>query len=196
MEILLDPNVAYVVLVLGFLLAFLAVLVPGTGLIEVFALFALILSAYAIYNLPVNYLALGVLVLGVFPFLLALRRSRQLAYLGLSILALVIGSAFLFVKNGWQPAVNPFLALVVSTLVVLFLWITARKAMDASLAPPSHNVDKLIGHTGAAATDIDGDGTIQLESELWSAHSEQRIPAGSEVRVVGREGLTLLVEKV
>ncbi len=196
MQILLDPNVAYVVLVLGFLLAFLAVLVPGTGLIEVFALFTLILAAYAIYNLQVNFLALGVLVLGVFPFLLALRRSRQLIYLALSILALVIGSAFLFVQNGWQPLVSPVLAVIVSPLVTIFLWITARKALDASLKPPSHHPDRLIGLVGAATTGIDGNGTVQMESELWSARSERFIPAGSEVRVVGREGLTLVVEKV
>jgi len=195
-DFLLNPNVAYLVLVLAFLMTIMALIIPGTGVIEVFALSALAWSGYAAYQLTINYWALAILVLGVIPFYLALRKWRNLVYLALTIVALEVGSAFLFKGEGWMPAVNPFFSLVVSVLTGGFVWVTARKAMEASQAPRAHDPDKLIGQIGEANTVIYNEGSVQLESELWSARSELSIPAGSKVRVLGREGLTLIVEKV
>jgi membrane-bound ClpP family serine protease len=196
MDIFLNPNVAYLTLVAAFLFVFMAIIVPGTGLLEVVSLFLLILAGYAVYNLPINILALGILILSVIPFLMAVRKRGRQQYLLLAIAAMVIGSAFLFKGVGWAPAVNPFLALVVSALSAIFLWIVARKALEASLAPPAHDANALIGQVGSATTDILDEGSVQIGSELWSARSPELIPAGSHVRVINREGLTLLVEKV
>ncbi len=197
MEILLNPNVAYLALVLALVLAIMAILIPGTGLIEVITLFAWIAAGYSIYHLPVNYLALGVLVLGVIPFFIAVRRSGRSIYLILSILALVLGSIFFFQGEAWwKPTVNPFLAILISPLTAVFLWITARKGLEANLTPPAHDLHSLIGKVGEATTDILDAGSVQMAGELWSARSKQLIRAGSEVKVVSRDGLVLLVEKV
>ena len=69
-EFLLNPNVAYVALVSGFLIAILALLSPGTGLVEVGGLILMIIAGWGIYNLPVNLWALVILLLGVFPIIL------------------------------------------------------------------------------------------------------------------------------
>jgi membrane-bound serine protease (ClpP class) len=180
------------------LLAILAIFVPGTGLIEITAIFTLLVAGWEVYNLAsqINIFALIILILGVFPFILAVRKSGKMIYLGISIAALVVGSTFLFHgEYWWQPAVDPLLALVGSTVTGLFLWVMARKSMEAVMSPPAH-LKKYIGATGEATTEIHEEGTVQLESELWSAKSDEIIPAGSEVRVVGREGFTLLVERV
>ena len=116
-DFLLDPNVAYLMLVLGVLLAILAMFTPGTGLLELGALLILILAGWEIYNLPINLWALLMLVLGVFPFLLAVRQSQKTVFLGAAIVSFVLGSSFLFRGDQWwQPAVNPILALVISLL--------------------------------------------------------------------------------
>jgi membrane-bound serine protease (ClpP class) len=193
-EILLNPNVAYLILVASALAAILAVLNPGTGVLEVAALFLLILSGYTIFNLPVNYWALGLLVVGVVPFLLALRRSQNMVFLVLSIGALVFGSIFLFSVNGWQPAVNPFLAALVSLSVGGFVWLIAQKALEADRRRPSHDLDALIGSIGEAKTEINDEGSVQVGGELWSARSDQAIPLGARVRVIAREGFILKVE--
>jgi len=195
MDFFLNPNVAYLVLVLAVILTSMAVIVPGTGLLEVGALFALIWTAYAVYNLTINWWALLILALGVFPFLLAVLKSRRLIFLGLTILSMVVGSVFLFRTEDKILAVNPFFSLTVSVLAAFFLWISVRRSLEASLAPRAHNPDKTIGQTGLATTDVYEEGSVQLESELWSARSEEAIPAGSQVRVIGREGLVLVVEK-
>src|SRR5512138_1228702 len=96
MEILLEPNVAYLILVGGFLLAILALFAPGSGVLEVAAFFALFIAGYEVYNLPINWWALLILLLGVFPFLIAVRRSGRLVYLAVSLAALALGSVFLF----------------------------------------------------------------------------------------------------
>jgi membrane-bound serine protease (ClpP class) len=194
MDILLNPNIAYLLLVAGFVLAILSLFAPGTGLLEIGALFALLLAGWSVYNLPVNYWALGLLILGVFPFLLALRKSGQVVYLVVSILALVIGSSFLFQGEGWLPAVNPLLALFVSIVTAVSFWWIGRKAIEAELSTPSHNLHRLIGAIGEAKSEIRLEGSVQVAGELWSARSQTLIPEGSEVRVVGREGFILDVE--
>ena len=195
MNILLNPNIAFLALVLTFLLSALAVLIPGTGLVEVFALIGLLISAYAIANLQINYYALAILLVGVFPFLFALRISGKKIFLVPALVALLVGSTFLFVEDGWSPAVNPILALSVSGATSISVWLLARKMLEAAALPPLQDVHRLIGMIGTARTKIHEVGTVHLESELWSARSEQEIPAGSEVRVVKVDGITLVVEK-
>jgi membrane-bound serine protease (ClpP class) len=193
-DILLNPNVAYLILVAASLVTILAVLNPGTGVLEIVDVFLLILVGYTIFNLPINYWALGLLVLGMVPFLIALRRSRKTIYLLLSIAALIVGSIFLFNTRGWQPAVNPFLAIIVSISVGGFVWIVAQKALEADRMRPSHDLEMLIGSIGEAKTEINDEGSVQVGGELWSAQSDQPIPLGAKVRVVSRDGFVLKVE--
>lgn len=194
MNIFLDPNVAYLLLVGGFILAILALFSPGTGLLEIGALFALLLAGISIYNLPINFWALVLLILGVFPLLLALRRSRQWVFLALSLAALIVGSVFLFRREGGGVAIHPLLASVVSLTAIGLFWWIGRTGLEAIRLGPSHNLDQLIGTVYQATSDIAQEGTLYAAGEEWSAYSEKFIPAGSQVRVIRREGLVLIVE--
>ena len=149
MDVLLDPNVAYLFLAGGVLLALLAVLAPGSGILEIAALFGLLLAGYAALNIPINYWALAVLFLGVVAFVLSVRKAQSLKLLGVSIALLVIGSVYLFASDPWYvPAVNPFLALVVSGLSAGFFWIAATKYLEAERKRPAHDLKSLIGQVG------------------------------------------------
>ena len=193
-SVLFDPNVAYVLLVVGLIVAILALFAPGTGVLEIGALFMLFLAGYSIINQPTNAWALAVLILGVFPFLLALRKSRQYIYLALAILALVVGSVFLMRNSSGGPAVNPFLAILGSALATLFLWFIGRRGIEAIGRPVIHNLDLLIGMVGQAHTNLNPDGSVYVGGEEWSAHSETFVPKDNHVRVVKRDGLILTVE--
>lgn len=176
------------------MLALMALLTPGTGILEIAAGFGLLLAGWAVYTLPINEWALGILLLGVIPFWLAVRKSGNLVFLGVAIAALVIGSIFLFQEEGQLFAVNPILALIVSVLTGGFLWLGTIKTLEAQKATPSHDLSGLIGAMGTAQTDILQEGSVYVHREDWSAHSEKLIPAGSTVRVIGRDGFVLQVE--
>jgi membrane-bound serine protease (ClpP class) len=195
-DFLLNPNVAYLILVAAALATMMAVLNPGTGVLEIFALFLWIVSGYIIFSIPINFWALGLLFLGVLLFLLSLRKLKNLVYLGLSIAAVIVGSIFLFDQEGWQPAVDPVLAVIVSIFVAGFVWVVAQKALEADQMRPVHDLESLIGAVGEAKTAIEEEGNVQVAGELWGAKSDQRIPDGSQIRVVGREGFKLKVEQI
>ncbi|MFM8367479.1 MAG: NfeD family protein [Chloroflexota bacterium] len=195
MDFLLDPNFAYLILLTGILLGFLAIVTPGTGLLEVGAFICVVLAGYAVYNLSINWWALLLLALSVLPFIYAARQPKREMYLGLSILLLVIGSVFLFAVDGWKPAVNPLVAILSSGLVSAFLWIVVRKSVQAASARPTHDLEVLVGQSGEARTKVHDDGSVYVNGELWSAKSGVEIAAGSHIRVVRREGFVLVVEK-
>jgi membrane-bound serine protease (ClpP class) len=195
MDILLDPNIAYLILLAGILLGMMAIVTPGTGLFEVGAFFGLALAGYAVYNLSFNGWALAVLALSIVPFVYAIQKPKRELYLGLAILLLVVGSVFLFVSENGQPAVNPFLAVTASALVTGYLWLAIRKTMQAMQIKPAHNLDALVGQIGESRTAVHEDGSVQVAGELWSARSVEPISAGSHIRVVRREGFILVVEK-
>ena len=196
MNIFLDPNVAYLVLVVGFLLGVLALFTPGTGLLEIGTLFAMFWAGYSIYNLPFNLWALIILLVGVVPFLLALRRFKQWYWLVPAIISIILGSVFLFRAENGGTAINPILASVVSVIAVLFLWFIGRKSIDAMREIPNQDLSRLIGVIGEARTNIGQDGTVYAAGEEWSARSDEKIREGSQVRIVNREGLVLVVETV
>ncbi|RPH62504.1 MAG: hypothetical protein EHM81_02105 [Chloroflexi bacterium] len=198
MELLLNANVAYVLLVLGVMLGFMALIAPGTGMLEVGALFALALAGYGAYNLDINPWAFVPLVLAVVPFLFALRAKVWRAPLLLATILLAAGgSVFLFRgENGAWIGVNPFLAGVVALFSSGILWVMAEKSLAAMHTSPTHNPDALLGQVGEARTEIKDDGSVQIDGELWSARSEKPIASGSAVRVLRREGFILVVEKM
>ena len=194
MNLLFDPNVAYFLLVVGFLFTLLAIVTPGSGILEVGALFCLALAGYGIFNIGFNLWALILLALSVIPFIAALRSRRYQLYLVLSIIGAVIGSIYLIPSKGLIPAVDPFIALIVSLLAGGFIWFSVYKAIQAHAMRPTHDLDALIGQIGEAKTTIHDEGSVQVAGELWTARSKKQIKTGRQVRVVAREGLILIVE--
>lgn len=195
MSFLLDPNVAYLILIGGVLMVMLALASPGTGLLEIGAFFSILLAGYAVYNLSFNWWALVLLALSLVPFLYALRKPKREAYLALSILLLIVGSVFMFPRAADGSMVNPFVAVAASAFVAGFLWIAARKSVEAAGIKPSHDLDALVGQVGEARTIVNEEGSVLVSGELWSARSDKTIAAGSIVRVVRRDGFVLIVEK-
>lgn len=195
MDFLLDPNVAYLFVVGGVLLAMLALATPGTGLFEIGAFFSIALAGYAIYNLSFNWWALALLALSIIPFVYALQKPKREIYLALSIVLLIVGSVFMFPRTADQPVVNPLVAVVASALVAGFLWIAVQKSVEAASIRPSHDLGALVGQIGEARTDVNDEGSVLVAGELWSAKSEEPIASGSSVRVVRRDGFVLEVEQ-
>jgi membrane-bound ClpP family serine protease len=192
---LLDPNVGYLLLMAGVVLATLAVAAPGTGILEVLALAVLGTAAYIAARIGINWWALVILLAAIVPLVFSIRKPKLGWLLILSLVGIVFGSAYLFPTFGLLPSVNLFLVIVASVLVVGFIWFTSRKVIQASKVKPMFNPDKVIGMNGYTKTVVHDSGSVQVGSELYSARSEKEIPAGKWVVVMGRQGFTLLIEE-
>jgi membrane-bound serine protease (ClpP class) len=195
MNTLVNANIAYLLLMFGSILLFMALVTPGTHLLEGGAMFLLFLAGYEIYVLGFNLWALILLILSLVPFVFAIRKPGRGWALALSILGLIVGSLYMFPGTGLLPAVNPLLAVVISALTAGFLWLVVRKGAQAFRAIPLQDLSNLIGQIGQTRTEVLDNGSVQVASELWSARSQKAIPAGAWVRVVAREGFTLVVER-
>ncbi|HTP02238.1 MAG TPA: NfeD family protein [Anaerolineales bacterium] len=195
MELLLDPNIAYLLLVFTVAAILAAIVVPGTGIPETVALFLALLSGYAIYRLGVNLWALGLLLASLVPFFFAVRGPTRGLWLALSIAGMTVGSVFFFPAATGLISVNPILAFVTSALFAALVWIAARKVMQVSQTKPAQELSNLIGKQGETKTSVKDEGSVQVASELWSARSARLIPAGRPVRVVGLDGFVLIVEE-
>lgn len=194
MSFLFDPNVAYLLLVLGFILSVLALFTPGTGLLEIGALFTIALSGYALYHLTLNWWALLILAVGIVPFYFGVRKAKQWYWLILTAACFIVGAIFLVQPSATSAAVNPVFAVFMSLISIGLLWIIGRKTVDAMKARPTQDLKKLVGQIGEARTEIKNSGTVYVAGEQWSARCENRIPVGSQVIVKDREGLVLTVE--
>jgi len=196
LEFLLDPNIAYLLIVAALLLTLVAIIVPGTGAPEAALMVCLLAAAYIVYQFGINLWAAIVLALSVVPFFVALRAKKwRIPLLIATFLLLTVGSVFLFTGlNGW-PLVNPLLSVIVSVLSGAFIWFSADRAVIAMQRAPVQNPDALIGKIGETRTAIHFEGSVQIGGELWSARSEKPIEARKSVRILRREGLILTVEE-
>jgi membrane-bound serine protease (ClpP class) len=190
----LIPNLLYLALVIGTWLAALALINPGTGIIEVLALITLGIAGVGMIFFPVNLWALALLVIGLVLFGLSVWRFRRGLWLVLSVIALTVGSAFLYANPNGGPAVNLLLALIVAAATVGFFWLMARSVLKAHQVMPDLDPARLMGMVGEARSAIDPVGSAYVDGELWTAKAETTIAPGSRIRVVGQEGLLLIVE--
>jgi membrane-bound ClpP family serine protease len=195
MNLLLDPNVVYLILLGGVLLGFLAIVTPGTGMFEIGTLFCFLLAGYGFYHLLFNWWAIIIILLSGIPFVYAIQKPKRELYLGLSMLLLTLGSVFLFPRSETQSGVNPFVAIVSSGFVAIYMWLAVRKSLEAVHLKPAHDLNGLVGKRGETKTTVSEEGSVQVAGELWSARSDQFIPLGCSVKVIRREGFVLVVEK-
>lgn len=194
-NLLLDPNGAYVVLVLAFVITILAILAPGTGILEAAALVLLISVGFGVANLPVNTWAFIPILLGVALIFITLRRTTRWYFLATAIAVLVIGTAFLYKGFFGLFAADTLLVILVSASMGIFIWIIGHFSRKAFNQTATNDLSQLIGMTGRATTDIHASGSAHVNSEEWSSVSDKPIPAGSPIIVLERSGLVLKVEK-
>jgi len=193
---ILMTNMLYLFLVAGLWLASFALITPGTGVYELMAFVCLGLVGVGIAFVPVRWWALGILLLGVAFFIIALIRKHEAFWLIPSGVALSVGSVFLFRIEGVLIAVDPLLAILISLLTMGFYWVALRNVIQAQLIKPVMDPDALIGMIGNLRTATNPTGSVYVNGELWTACSDEHFDAGNDVRIVARKGLVLTVAAI
>ncbi len=196
LALLSNPNIAYILLMLGIYGLLFELYNPGAIVPGVVGAICLILAAYALQMLPVNYAGLALIAVAIVLFLLELKITSYglLTIAGLA--SLVLGSVMLietpseFMRISWSVIIPTALA-----SFVFFVWVLG-KGIQAQLRRPYSGGEGLIGQTALVVDAIPagGRGRVRLLGELWWATASQPIEVGTHVRVVRREGFLLHVE--
>ena len=197
LNLISDPNVAYILLLLGFYGIFFEFTNPGAIFPGVFGAISLILAFYSLQTLPVNYAGLLLIILGIILFLLEIKIiSHGILTIG-GIISMIIGSLMLF------ESPSPFFKLSLKVILpavlmtALFFSLTIALAVKALRRKPVTGMEGLIGLKGTAKTDISGkDGVVFVHGEIWQAWSDETIKAGEKVIVDAVENLRLKVHPI
>jgi membrane-bound serine protease (ClpP class) len=191
------PNLFYLCLVIGLWVTALALVSPGTGVLEVLALVLLGGAAVGMLTWPVNGLAFIPLILGAAAFILSLvRRQQGGLWLLASAILISLGSIFLFESGSGGPAVQPVLAILMSALTVVLFWVGVRRGLEAQQAAPTVAAAIVVGQIGETRSPVDREGEVYVGGEMWSARADRPIAAGQRVRVRSLDGLVVEVEPV
>jgi membrane-bound serine protease (ClpP class) len=196
MTVLLDPNVIFFLFIGGLVLAIIAIFTPGTGIAELGAFFAVAIAVYGFVSLPVNSWAITIMVLGFVPFVFAGKPHFRKWVIPITYLVVLIGSLLIFRREPDAKQVSLVLIVIIDIVALSLLWFYVIKGIEAISKKPDFDLNDLIGLKTKAITDIHVEGTIHAKGEDWTAKSSVPIKMGEMVKIVGRNGLILLVEPV
>ena len=194
LAVITDPNVAYVLMLIGIYGLFFEFANPGYILPGVAGAISLVLALYAFQILPVNYAGLALLSLGLI-FMLAEAFVPSFGALGIGgVIGFVIGSIILFDQGGVGYGVSLPLILALSLLSAGFFLFVVGAAVKARRRPVVSGREELLHARGEALEDFAGTGRVRIHGEIWQAVTKVPLRRGDRVRVHSVEGLVLGVE--
>ena len=179
-----NPNLAYILLMLGLLGLYFEFSNPGAILPGVLGGISLLLAIFSFQILPINYVGLILILLAIGLFILEIKVQSYGILSAGGIIAMVIGSIMLI--DAPIPELRPSLKFIIPvavglSLIFIFLIFIAVRA----LANRVHTgKEGLIGEIGVAQSDLTPRGKVFVHGELWNAEADQEIPKGEEVQVV------------
>jgi len=190
---LAHPNLAYILLTLGFLGIYFELSHPGAVLPGVVGGICLLLAFFGLSVLPVNYAGIALILLALLLFVAEVKvTSYGLLTVG-GIISLVLGSLLLF--RSAEPALRVSFELVLGialgmAIIVGFL---ARLAFRAQTRRVTTGNEGLVGARGVAVSALTPKGKVKVGGEYWYAVADAPIEAAAEIEVTGVDGLTLRV---
>ncbi len=193
LTVITDPNIAYILMLIGIYGLFFEFANPGYILPGVAGAISLLLALYAFQVLPVNYAGLALLGLGII-FMLAEVFVPSFGALGIGgMIAFVTGSIILFDQEGTGYAVSLPLILTLAVISAGFFLFIVGTAIKARQRPVVSGQEEMLHAVGEALEDFQRQGRMLVHGETWRAESTQPVTRGDKLRVVAIEGLVLQV---
>ncbi len=197
LDTLSDPNIAYVLMLLGIYGLLFELYNPGSVLPGVVGGISLILAFYSLHTLPINYAGLALIVFAVVLFAADLKvASHGILTIG-GLISLILGSMMLirsesaleFIQISWS------VILTCSALSLVFFMFVIGFGLRALQSKPTTGSEGLLGEIGETLTPLNPGGRISVHGEIWTAVSVSGgIPKDARVKIVGLVNLTLRVE--
>ena len=199
LNIISDPNFAYILMMLGFYGLLFELYNPGAIFPGIVGVIALVLGLYALHTLPVNYAGLALILFGIILLILEIKIiSHGLLTIG-GVLSLLLGSLMLVKEDPTFPVFGISLGLVITAvgLSVLFFTFIIGAGIRAQKAKPVTGMEGFIGETGVVLSVLNPMGTVRVHGEIWSAESlTGKIEVGREVRVLSMDNFRVTVEAI
>jgi membrane-bound serine protease (ClpP class) len=196
LNVITDPNVAYVLMMLGMLGLFFELSNPGVILPGVIGGISLILAFFAFQSLPINYAGLLLILFGIVLLVAEIKIvSHGILAIG-GIVSMALGSLMLFdapevgFRVSWWVIVP-----TVGAMAGLFLFVVAA-GVRALGRPAATGAEGLVGKTATVRERLAPEGQVMVSGEIWRAVADgEPLEPGAQVRIVAVDGLTLKVAK-
>jgi membrane-bound serine protease (ClpP class) len=193
LNVIADPNIAYLLMMVGMLGLWVEFSHPGVVFPGVAGAICLLLGLTALHVLPVSASGLALLVLG-----LGLLLAEAFVPTGLlgagGIAALLFGSLFLFDRDAGVQ-VSRELVVTMTVLFSGFLLLIVTLVVRGQRRPIAVGAEAMVGEIGRAHERLAPSGTVLVHGEYWAADSDEPVDAGERVRVMAVEGLRLRVRR-
>jgi len=194
LSVIAHPSVALVLMMVGVWGLFFEFAAPGHGISGVTGTICLLLAAFAMQLLPVNYAGLGLIVLGI-GLLLAELFAPTFGVLGIGgVAALAAGSIMLFDTELPGSGVPVMLVLALSVVSAAIVLLAGGTAMKAQRRPIVSGREGLVGATGHVLESSAGETWAEIMGERWQVDAGVALVPGQRVRVLALHGLTLQVQ--
>jgi membrane-bound serine protease (ClpP class) len=196
LQVIADPNVAFMLMLIGFYGILFELLNPGTLLPGVIGAISLVLGLTALTVLPVNFGGLALLLLGV-AMMAAEAFLPGLGVVGLGgVVAFILGGLFLFDPDKVDISFSVSLPLLIGAAIASagILMGVLGMALRSRQHKVRTGIEQLIGSTGEVVEWAGHNGRVRVHGEIWSARSEMVLSPGDSVRIIGLEGLTVNVK--
>jgi membrane-bound serine protease (ClpP class) len=198
LNILSDPNISYIIMLLGLYGMLFELYSPGAILPGIVGVIALVLAFYSMHVLPINYAGLSLIVFSIVLFLLEIKiASHGLLAIGGTV-SLLLGSMMLFRKSSSLEFTHLSLTVIITstTITALFFLFVIGLGIKAQRRKPVSGPEAMMGTIAETLDELDPAGTVTLQGEIWNAESiSGKIDKGERVRVKEMRNLKLYVEK-
>jgi len=198
LNILSDPNIAYILMLVGMFGVLFELYNPGAILPGIIGVISLILAFYTMHSLPINYAGLALIIFAIVLFLLEIKivTHGMLAIGG--IVSLLLGSMMLIHASSSLEFVKLSHTVIITSAAVtsLFFLFILGAGLKAQRRKPVTGIESMVGWTGVSLERIDPSGQVRVHGELWNAESTKEIiEEGKRIRVTGIKNLKLYVEE-
>lgn len=190
-----NPNIAYMLLLIAIYGLFFEFSNPGLVLPGIAGIIALLLVLYAFQLMPINYVGLGLVLLGIACMIFEIYIS-SFGVIGVGgVIAFIIGSIMLFDIHDRNYNLSWSLVITMSTLTLAFIFMAMSLVIKSQKNKPVSGREGLIGSHGVVLDVTNNQITVRVLGEIWQATSSQQLKTGDAIKVTRVQGLLLSVER-
>ena len=195
-NVLADPNIAYLLLMAGILGLYMEFSNPGVIFPGVAGGIALLLALTSFQILPINYAGLMLILLGL-SLLVGEAFLPSFGVLGIGgVISLTLGSLLLFDTKGSDLVLDRAIVFAAVGTLSVFILVVGYLVVQAHRRKPTLGMEGLMGEVGEVRVKLNPTGKIFIRGEYWNTEGDGEIDVGEKVQVVGFEGMLLKVKRL